>query len=1289
MARLAKFLALGIFLLLVAALGAGWLFLRSDAGLATVDSRTRPILERLVADQLGSTITYDRLQGQLPGNIILSGVTLADDDGRWAEVDEARLDWSALAALRGHVQVEEFGLKGVTLFRPIPPLPKNAEDEKKRNKKGTIPAISVNRLSLENVTLMPAVLGQRYDLQANGYGHYKNGHGELVAHLETAQKTDRFDVRLHYTDLKLEAKIDVSSSPDGLIATMANARGPVSLTVDGAGPLTEWAGTLEARLGGYGTLNAALTADATTGEKAEIAATFVPDHAIDPTVATFLGDTVSASGKMTLKGDSRRIELTEAKGDFGHLTGTLTQNASETALALQGALAPEPLAAVGASAFSGPLSLTLLTSPATPTHDRTLASTLKLAAGTATLRDGFLGDDGAVQGKLTVIPSKDLFTTGPLSALMGYAAQFSTQFIWSSDQTLSLDDLSADLGPEAETRLTAAGNGLIDIGKASMQFSAAFEIDDGIAPAVGLGEIAADETKLRIEANGPFSDITARITGNATPLRIAGGTLAGSTLDLTIGGLPATPKIAGTATAVDKSYLATLEATVSDSQLILDQLDITAPTAHFTATGAMSRKTPEARLNARFDAEQGTRLPDGRTIVGTASIDAKRNASDLLTASATVPAFQLEEMKLGRSTLTLNGPMDQLKLSLSADFIQAADFYFLDLDSAATLSRSEESTVVDIERFEAFSEEVTDRQRIALTNPTSLTLGRQTRLAPTSLTLVAGGQLTAEGQIEQDRWVASVHGQKVKLPSLGLPADFDIDVDTSRSELGAFTLSANDPDQAAALSFDGQWTDKGLSLDGSFSSSGEEIASARLAMPLDLMRSQTGLRVDLPDRDIDGLISIDGPIDGLTSLLPELPVSVGGPVDGQIKLSGRPASPEVNGEISWANGQIEDQIIGLSAQNVVAKIIFSIIKGDMTGSINGTAADVRGHEGAIRLSGEFAPADAGTDNQVNATLTLNDAALIQSPELSLQTDAALSLKGDMRKLMLAGDIHIKELDAVLPKASAGSSTAARFDPVIVNRIDVPAQTVAPPQTEPPLEVGLDLTIQANNRIFINGNGLTTEWASDLDVAGTIASPELDGTISIRNGRLTFAGRDFDISEGKISFSPDAGLDPTLSLTAAHDNGQINAIMSVTGSPSAPKITLSSSPQRPQEDILALLLFGKPPTELSALETLQIANAVAQLSGLSPIGGGPGVSNSLRKSIGLDALSMDFDPKTGLGAVEVGKYISDEIYVTARQKPGETGTEVAVTYEVNDHITIESAVKPNGAQNVSANFKRDY
>ena len=63
--------------------------------------------------------------------------------------------------------------------------------------------------------------------------------------------------------------------------------------------------------------------------------------------------------------------------------------------------------------------------------------------------------------------------------------------------------------------------------------------------------------------------------------------------------------------------------------------------------------------------------------------------------------------------------------------------------------------------------------------------------------------------------------------------------------------------------------------------------------------------------------------------------------------------------------------------------------------------------------------------------------------------------------------------------------------------------------------------------------------------------------------------------------------------------------------------------------------------------------------------------------------------SGEGVVAVGKYLSDDVYVSARQSAGGTSTEVSVTYEVTDHITVESTLEPTGTQDVSVNYKKDY
>ncbi len=59
---------------------------------------------------------------------------------------------------------------------------------------------------------------------------------------------------------------------------------------------------------------------------------------------------------------------------------------------------------------------------------------------------------------------------------------------------------------------------------------------------------------------------------------------------------------------------------------------------------------------------------------------------------------------------------------------------------------------------------------------------------------------------------------------------------------------------------------------------------------------------------------------------------------------------------------------------------------------------------------------------------------------------------------------------------------------------------------------------------------------------------------------------------------------------------VTATVKITGLADAPKIELSSTPELPQDEILARLLFGEPASQLTALQVVQIGAALASLSG---------------------------------------------------------------------------------------------
>src|SRR3546814_988571 len=66
---------------------------------------------------------------------------------------------------------------------------------------------------------------------------------------------------------------------------------------------------------------------------------------------------------------------------------------------------------------------------------------------------------------------------------------------------------------------------------------------------------------------------------------------------------------------------------------------------------------------------------------------------------------------------------------------------------------------------------------------------------------------------------------------------------------------------------------------------------------------------------------------------------------------------------------------------------------------------------------------------------------------------------------------------------------------------------APPQQESaqggvPSRFRLRINVKADNRIFVSGMGLESEWKSNVQVRGTTASPRLSGTLEVRSEEHT-------------------------------------------------------------------------------------------------------------------------------------------------------------------------------------------
>jgi autotransporter translocation and assembly factor TamB len=212
-------------------------------------------------------------------------------------------------------------------------------------------------------------------------------------------------------------------------------------------------------------------------------------------------------------------------------------------------------------------------------------------------------------------------------------------------------------------------------------------------------------------------------------------------------------------------------------------------------------------------------------------------------------------------------------------------------------------------------------------------------------------------------------------------------------------------------------------------------------------------------------------------------------------------------------------------------------------------------------------------------------------------------------------------------------------------------------------------------------GWMTAWkkpADELHLAGDIRGVR---------GWYAFQGKKFELEEGGVRFTGQ-GFDPVLDIKATHKAGEYLVRLRVGGTITKPTLALESEPSLDPADVLAVLLFGAPASELSRSQS---AGLREQALGIA----GGYVASELRQSV-VNALGVDdvqFETGSeGLrdASVSVGKYVADDIFVSLAHRFGaESVEEVRIEYVFRPEWSVETSTDTLGRSGVDLFWKRRY
>ncbi len=392
-------------------------------------------------------------------------------------------------------------------------------------------------------------------------------------------------------------------------------------------------------------------------------------------------------------------------------------------------------------------------------------------------------------------------------------------------------------------------------------------------------------------------------------------------------------------------------------------------------------------------------------------------------------------------------------------------------------------------------------------------------------------------------------------------------------------------------------------------------------------------------------------------------------LDGMLALAlsatGTAGNPSLQGTLRLTGGQFQD-----FAQGVRLTAIDSLIRASgKTITIDHLTAHAG--DGTIQVSGTVGALVPGLP--VDLRIVAAKARPLSSDLLTATVDADLRAHGlASSRLDVAGGVTIDDASINIPNAlppSVAQLTVIR-----------PGDKPLPRGAAPSLLIGLDVALAAPGQIFVRGHGLDAELGGKLHVGGTTAAPEIGGGFTLRHGFFDLAGISLTFTKGQVGFNG-AGvghkIDPTLDFVAQSVVNGTVAQLNVGGYASAPKISLSSTPPLPQDQVLALILFGQDMKSLSPLQIAQIATALASLTGSGGSGFDP--LGTVRKSLGLDRLSVGSGGSNNSGAsVEAGKYVARGVYVGAKQATSGGGTQAQVQIDLTKRLKLLTTVGTGGA-----------
>ena len=319
----------------------------------------------------------------------------------------------------------------------------------------------------------------------------------------------------------------------------------------------------------------------------------------------------------------------------------------------------------------------------------------------------------------------------------------------------------------------------------------------------------------------------------------------------------------------------------------------------------------------------------------------------------------------------------------------------------------------------------------------------------------------------------------------------------------------------------------------------------------------------------------------------------------------------------------------------------------------------KGKNGSLTAQGEF-PLPWRGDAGMNIGVRLDDLLLADLPELEVVLAGGVKVTGAWPALVATGAFELVEANVVVDEDVWLSQATMRLDPDLrIHRESVVLEEgegvtnqgewwenlVADVEVDlgnntwGEALVPLDVTYGAVSSVFstVAAKGRVR---GRVRVKGTIEDALVEGQVETERATAVVFGSEFEVERGGvIRFTGTDYTNPEVDLTAVHETTQYGDVsVDISGTLEALTLAFRSSVGLNEKDIAALLLLGRPTSELGDGEGSLVGAAVGAMAGRA-------------ESIGLgdwvDLFQLDTEGEA-ISAYTVGKAVGEKAFLSYSQ-----------------------------------------